>query len=678
MTRWTIFALCLLVLLASLSWATDRMLRMERQGLAAMAEAEFQERVRLALWRLDAATNPILIRENARPPHHYRAFHSADEIFSSSYSPLEPGATLSPSPLLMERPQHIRLHFEQAAVGQALTSPQVPGGELRALALEHYLQPEELNNATRELRALGPAASDLHRAASVACTPSEPHTETGRSKGASAKKAAPPPLEPAPAIPLPRQTAAQPSSTPGKTPDLGVATQAEKTLREARVRSSFNFLSNDQVANRFLKKKESVIATAAPASARMRARAGGLAHAEAEGFELAAGSIASADEMIADSRYQPQEKIETTRIESFPEVTAFSPVWNDGELFLLRQIISGDSVGTQGIWLAWPSLKQALEDGIRDLLPAATLLPDEDGGESTNPLRLMTLPIRLSPGPPDAVTDSLGLLGSPLRRSLGLAWVSVLAAAGAVAALLYGAIRLGERRGAFVSAVTHELRTPLTTFQLYTDLLAEGGVEDPDKRRSYVDTLRGEAGRLSHLVENVLAYAQLERSAARRQSERISLAALLERARDRLEHRASGAGMALVIEDDAPAAPREVEIDVSAVEQILFNLVDNACKYARRQEESENTNRGEIHLSVGEDARGRPFLRVADNGPGIRREEARRLFRPFEKSADQAAHSAPGVGLGLALCRRLARALGGDLVLEKTDRGASFLLILPE
>ncbi len=86
MTRWTIFSLCLLVLLASLAWTTRRMLRMEQQGREAVAEAEFQERVRLALWRLDAATNPILIRENARPPHHYRAFHSGGEIFSSSYS----------------------------------------------------------------------------------------------------------------------------------------------------------------------------------------------------------------------------------------------------------------------------------------------------------------------------------------------------------------------------------------------------------------------------------------------------------------------------------------------------------------------------------------------------------------------------------------------------------------
>ncbi len=69
---------------------------------------------------------------------------------------------------------------------------------------------------------------------------------------------------------------------------------------------------------------------------------------------------------------------------------------------------------------------------------------------------------------------------------------------------------LSERRRIFVSAVTHELRTPLTTFRLYTDMLADGMVSGEEKRRSYLERLRGEAQRLSHLVENVLFYARLE------------------------------------------------------------------------------------------------------------------------------------------------------------------------
>jgi signal transduction histidine kinase len=108
-----------------------------------------------------------------------------------------------------------------------------------------------------------------------------------------------------------------------------------------------------------------------------------------------------------------------------------------------------------------------------------------------------------------------------------------------------------------------------------------------------------------------------------------------------------------------------------AVEQILFNLVDNACKYAAEATDKTVQLRVDaLHDSVA--------FQVADHGPGIAPDQQRRLFRPFSKSAQQAAHSAPGVGLGLALSRRLARRMGGDLRYEPTDtHGACFVLTLP-
>ena len=83
-----------------------------------------------------------------------------------------------------------------------------------------------------------------------------------------------------------------------------------------------------------------------------------------------------------------------------------------------------------------------------------------------------------------------------------------------------------------------------------------------------------------------------------------------------------------------------------------------------------------LHLDIS--ASGQQIaLRVRDHGPVISRQQQRRLFQPFEKSAAHSAHSAPGVGLGLALCRRPAREMGGDLTLEKADGGACFALRLP-
>ncbi len=97
--------------------------------------------------------------------------------------------------------------------------------------------------------------------------------------------------------------------------------------------------------------------------------------------------------------------------------------------------------------------------------------------------------------------------------------------------------------------------------------------------------------------------------------------------------------------------------DPAAVEQILFNLVDNSCKYASRAED----RRIHLHWSVGTEV---TQVRVTDHGPGIQGVQAKKLFRPFSKSDQEAAQSAPGIGLGLALCRRLANEIGGQLHLR--------------
>ncbi len=73
-----------------------------------------------------------------------------------------------------------------------------------------------------------------------------------------------------------------------------------------------------------------------------------------------------------------------------------------------------------------------------------------------------------------------------MMLSLAAAWACVTVAAAAVAVLLWGVMRLSERRAAFVSAVTHELRTPLTTFQMYAEMLAEGMVPDVEQQHRYL------------------------------------------------------------------------------------------------------------------------------------------------------------------------------------------------
>ncbi len=356
------------------------------------------------------------------------------------------------------------------------------------------------------------------------------------------------------------------------------------------------------------------------------------------------------------------------------QVELMRPLWLDADHLALVRQSSQAGAHVEGCVLDATSLRERLRVLVADLLPQAALRRAEGGGghpvTSATPATgdsypLAALPLALDPGPLAAPAT-----WSPLAAMLAVAWACALAALAAMGALLAGAVSLSERRAMFVSAVTHELRTPITSLRMYAEMLDEGMVVEPAQRARYLATVRAEAERLGSLVENVLSYARLERASDAARLLGTTAGELIARCCDRLERRSTEAGMTLSIScaDDAAAAP--LRVDAESVERILVNLVDNACKYASRVQD----RRIELDVTAGADA---IRMRVRDHGPGVARDVHRRLFSAFAKSASVAAHSAPGVGLGLALSRRLARRMGGDLALEPSQDGAAFVLTLP-
>jgi signal transduction histidine kinase len=143
----------------------------------------------------------------------------------------------------------------------------------------------------------------------------------------------------------------------------------------------------------------------------------------------------------------------------------------------------------------------------------------------------------------------------------------------------------------------------------------------------------------------------------------------LQQVQDDWQNRCRDSGKVLVLEDQAGDAV--VDTDVRLVQQILANLIDNACKYSRGSEDPR------ILVRVGKDRRCL-FLAVQDHGPGVSTAERRAIFRPFRRGRG-ADMTAGGVGLGLALAHRWARLLGGTLVLQGSGEatGACFRLELP-
>jgi signal transduction histidine kinase len=306
-------------------------------------------------------------------------------------------------------------------------------------------------------------------------------------------------------------------------------------------------------------------------------------------------------------------------------------------------------------------------------------------------LRAGTVPLKFVPGPApfgDSVTSPVGGTGwfldleagdeegpevaearevvARFRHAFALTAGAVMLSASAVILILFQTDRLARQRARFAAAAAHELKTPLASLLLHAEMLAEN-LGDTEHRSQYAATVGAEADRLGRVVSNMLDLARLERSVpfavpragnlGRAISERV------ERHRARLEE--AGLNVMLEIEPELPDAL----FDPDALDQILDNLLDNAEKHTRATE-----NR-QLSITVRRDDH---CLRieVADNGPGIPRSQRRAMFRPFDRAAD--AVGRPGLGLGLAVARSLARAQGGELELASNDRpGAIFVLTLP-
>ena len=368
-----------------------------------------------------------------------------------------------------------------------------------------------------------------------------------------------------------------------------------------------------------------------------------------------------------------------TQVAGSEDVTPMRGVWLGGELFLLRQLNrsmpnpwglgeAGNRLqlgkAVQGVWINSGELRKQLLAEVADLLPQASLVAAVGDDVAKNPLTLVSFPFRLerneviSTAPAPAIT--------PFSAPLKVGWAAVLLAVLTTSLLVRGIMRLSERRASFVSAVTHELRTPLTTFRLYSDMLETGAVKE-EKRGDYLRVLSREADRLSHLVENVLAFSRIERGNARSQVRDSAAGDLLEQSQERLEARLATAGLTLEMDSSCPL---RVRMDTAAVEHILFNLIDNAAKYAAASDPPV------VKIHAREAGRFVEIV-VSDHGPGIPAAEHGRIFRAFHKSAREAAESKPGVGLGLALSRRLAREQGGDLLYSAQGKGACFILRLP-
>ena len=216
-------------------------------------------------------------------------------------------------------------------------------------------------------------------------------------------------------------------------------------------------------------------------------------------------------------------------------------------------------------------------------------------------------------------------------------------------------LELDAAKDDFLRGVSHNLQTPLTSIRAYAEQLSRA---DPDRRLAIITE---QADRLSRMVRQLLTVTRLESGALKPTAEVVSLGSRVRKAWEAL------AVEEIQFELDDQSQGWLAVGDADQLDQVLWALLDNAVKYGAR---------GPVDVRIGlTDDRLR--LTIADHGPGVAVSDRGRLFGRFERGSSQNAED--GSGLGLYVARELARAMGGDLVLEPTatDRGAAFTVWLP-
>lgn len=228
------------------------------------------------------------------------------------------------------------------------------------------------------------------------------------------------------------------------------------------------------------------------------------------------------------------------------------------------------------------------------------------------------------------------------------------------------AAELNRTRSGFLSAVTHNLRTPLAAMHAAAATLLDRSIDLPAaERRELIETISEETVRMEHLVTNVLELSRIRAGGVEPEPVPVSLTDLAQTAVRRLAPLTTEHTLSLTVEDDLP----DVLVDVSLIEQVLLNLLENALRYAPAGTP--------IEIVGGRsDEVGFAALSVVDHGPGVAPEDRARVFEEFVRLDERP--DSTGTGLGLAIAAALVRAHGGKLSCEATPGGgASFVCTLP-
>lgn len=225
---------------------------------------------------------------------------------------------------------------------------------------------------------------------------------------------------------------------------------------------------------------------------------------------------------------------------------------------------------------------------------------------------------------------------------------------------------LDQSRNQFVSNASHELKTPLATMKIMLESLIYQPDMDKELRTEFMNDINSEIDRLSNVVSDLLTLVQMDSHNVKLTRENLSIAALVKENAHRLQPIADQKGQQIQL---SLGDSCDIYADKSKLNQVIYNLMENAVKYTQAG--------GQIKVSLqrqGRDAR----LTVADNGPGIPKENLPHVFDRFYRVDKARSREKGGTGLGLSIVHQLVLLHGGAIRVESEEgKGASFIVELP-
>jgi signal transduction histidine kinase len=225
-----------------------------------------------------------------------------------------------------------------------------------------------------------------------------------------------------------------------------------------------------------------------------------------------------------------------------------------------------------------------------------------------------------------------------------------------------------DRKTRLLMSVSHDIRSPLTSISVMADLISDTAADPVSRDRlpGLAQNLQRDALSLASMVDDVLDIAYFDSGRVELRESEFSLNQLIADECRALAPLAEAKNLALQAE--LPSAAVRLRADRIKLARVLRNLVGNAFQF---------TERGSVTVALERAPEGEVLIRVSDTGPGIAPEHLPGIFGEFAQ-APRASGERRGWGLGLAICRRLTRLMGGDVTAEsEPGHGASFIVRLP-